>query len=349
MDTVPNQSHDYQLSYRLHQALPAAPTAVAPGTIKYLRVLEQIPRPWGARRTYTAVVRGGRADEYDQQHAVVTKDTHLGLKVQHGIVTVEADGSARFVVPAGRNIFLQALDANYRAVQTERTYVNYMPGEVRSCVGCHESTAQSPGSAIRATPIAMKRKAEVPFAQPGETAPRTLSYARDVQPVWDKHCVSCHNDQKAAGKLNLSGTITALFNTSYENLVPERRRGRFDRGLLGPVMGENHPKQGNIHYLPARSVGSYASVLVAMFAPDIQLADSDAQARAAKLARSHAKIKLSSGELLKISNWVDTNAQYYGTYYGRRTNQFVGYPDFRAEYTVAQAQSPEAPEVPEKE
>ena len=41
------------------------------------------------------------------------------------------------------NIFLQVLDANYMAVQTERTYVNYMPGEIRGAPGCHETPRPS--------------------------------------------------------------------------------------------------------------------------------------------------------------------------------------------------------------
>jgi hypothetical protein len=73
------------------------------GAIKYIRVLEQIPRPWATRRRW-----GG--DGYDQQHSVITKDTHLGLKVQHGIVPVEDDGSAHFIVPAMANISLHVLD-----------------------------------------------------------------------------------------------------------------------------------------------------------------------------------------------------------------------------------------------
>ncbi|MDR2863184.1 MAG: hypothetical protein LBV54_04830 [Puniceicoccales bacterium] len=312
---------------------------VAEGEVKYLRILEQVPRPWGARRYY------GGDDEYDQQHAVVSKDTHLGLKIQHGIVTVEKDGSARFVVPAGRNIFMQALDAKFRAIQTERTYVNYMPGEVRSCVGCHESISQAPRPTGQATPLAMKRKAEVPYAQPGDpSAARTLSYARDVQPVFDKHCVNCHSGTDAPGKLVLVGTQTRLFNESYEVLVPERRRSpRRDRKLLGLVIGENHPKPGNIHYLPARSIGSYASVLVAMLDTDIKLADPAERKRAENLAKLHDGLELTREEKLKITNWVDTNCQYYGSYYGRRNIKYKDHPDYRKEYGVDVAISPEPP------
>ncbi|MDR1584018.1 MAG: hypothetical protein LBS55_12330 [Prevotellaceae bacterium] len=371
---------------------------VEKGSIKYLRVLEQVPRPWGARRFYKP---NYTQDEYDQQHAVISKDAHLGLKIQHGVVTVEDDGSARFLVPAERNIFLQALDANFKAIQTERTYVNYMSGEVRSCIGCHESTSQAPRANGRNTPKAMKRKAETPYAQAGETsAGKTLSYARHVQPVWDKHCISCHNPSNAKGNLNLSGKETRLFNESYESLVPERRKfggnrahnlsndslsvggndyyiaanGNYftvpsnigakyttegkgyyitsdgnwatnvkDKGLLGPVIGENHPKNGNIRYLPAKSLGSYASVLVAMFSPDVKLDDPKAQAKANHLAKVHDKIKLKPEELLQITNWVDTNCQYYGTYYGRRDTIFKTHPDYRTEYDIATAVCPNPP------
>lgn len=312
---------------------------VSEGAVKYLRVLEQVPRPWGARRYYRA------SDEYDQQHVTVSKDTHLGLKIQHGIVTVEKDGSARFYVPAERNIILQALDENYRAVQTERTYVNYMAGETRSCIGCHEATTQAPRPDTRITPLAMQRKAEHPYAQPGDaTALRTLSYARDVQPVWDKHCVSCHNDApNAPAKLNLAGKETTFFNTSYENLVPERRRGHFDRGILGLVVGENHPKTGNIKYLPAKSLGSHASILVAMLDKGITLNVAGDRKRVARLAEVHKDIKLSREELLKVTTWVDTNCQYYGSYYGRRNIAHKNHPDYRKEYDPRTALSLEPP------
>ena len=367
---------------------------VADGEVKYLRILEQVPRPWGARRFY-------RRDEYDQQHVTISKDTHLGLKVQYGIVTVERDGSARFLAPAGRNIFLQALDSNYMAVQTERTYVNYMPGETRSCIGCHESLSQTPQPGKRTTPLAMKREAETPYAQPGEAeARRTLSYVRDVQPVWNRNCISCHGSERPAGKLSLSGKETRMFNESYENLVPERRRigggkateltkeqlalagndyyidaegnyfsvalcrgdkyttegngfyvasdGRgytrqFDRGLLGPVIGENHPKNGNIRYLPAKSLGAHTSILVAMFSPDVRLENPEARKKAERLARIHEKVKPTREELLKVTNWIDTNCQYYGSYYGRRDEQFRGHPDYRTEYDVTIALSPYPP------
>ncbi len=303
------------------------------GTIKHLRVLEQRPRPWTARRYYDG-------DLYDQQHAVITKDTHLALKVQHGIVPVEADGSANFLVPADASIFFQVLDANYMAVQTERTFVNYMPGEIRACIGCHETPQSAANAGSRnGTPLALKRAPSVPGPQPGEKdGRRPLDYAQDVQPVWDKYCQKCHSGPEAKGKLNLSGELTELFNVSYENLIPERRKGFFDRGVLGLIIGENHPKTGNIAYLPARSLGSHTSVLVAMLAKGkVKLADPKQAERAARLAETHKDIALTPEELLKVTNWVDTNGQYYGSWWGRRNLKYKGLPDFRPLQTFGMA------------
>ena len=305
-------------------------TDVPRGTIKFIRVLEQRPRPWTARRYYVG-------DLYDQQHAVITKDTHLGLKVQHGVVPVEDDGSASFLVPANASIFLQVLDENYMAVQTERTFVNYMPGEMRSCIGCHETPhTVTQMTHASGTPQALLRPASMPGPQPGEQdGHRTLDYAQDVQPVWDKHCLKCHSGSQPKGKLNLSGDMTELFNVSYESLIKERRA---EVGLLGLVVGENHPKIGNVEYLPARSLGSHSSVLVAMLGKGkVKLADPKQAERAAKLAEVHKNINLTPEELLKVTNWVDTNGQYYGSWWGRRNLKYKGMTDFRPLQTFEMA------------
>ena len=49
--------------------------------------------------------------------------------------------------------------------------------------------------------------------------PRLFNYISEVQPVFDKHCVSCHDYGKDAGeKLNLARDRTNTFNTSYNEL-----------------------------------------------------------------------------------------------------------------------------------
>jgi hypothetical protein len=269
---------------------------VAPGTIKYIRINEQVPRPWSARRTW-------KGDEYDQQHSVITDKTHLGLKVQIGVVPVESDGSANFLVPADRNIFFQALDENYMEVQRERTFVNYRPGELRSCVGCHENSQDISGASGR--PKAARRSPSVPGPQPGEASGhRAIHYPTDVQPVLDAHCISCHSGEHPKGDLYLTGELTERFSRSYEELL---KRDVF------PMIRENYPKAGNNHYLPPYTLGSHASKLVKRITDPA----------------SSCYVKMPQEDRIRLTTWIDSNGQYYGTYFGKKNLQYKDDPEFR--------------------
>jgi hypothetical protein len=279
------------------------------GTIKFIRVNEHVPRPWSARRFWDG-------DEFDQQHSVVTMNTHLGLKVQHGIVKVEDDGSANFLVPADKNIFLQALDANYREVQRERTFVNLRPGEVRSCVGCHERATESPVVSSHST-VALRREPDMLAPQPGEkSGARPLSYIDDVQPVLDRHCVKCHSNEKPEGKINLSADLTERFNRSYETLM---------NWNSFPVIRENHPKAGNNHVLPPYSLGSHASKLVKL------------------LDKGHYEVKMPLEDWIRLTTWIDSNGQYYGTYFGKKNIKYRSMPDFRPTPTFQEIETATPP------
>ena len=301
------------------------------GTIKYIRILEQVPRPWSARR------RDG-SDVFGKAHVVLAQHTVLGLKVQWGIVPVEDDGSANFVVPANRNIYLQVLDENFLAVQSERSYVNYQPGEMRACIGCHETPNSVPTRMSTRTVTALKRAPSVPAAQPGDaSARRTLHYPTDVQPVLDEHCVECHNPKKKSGDLDLMGTPTSLFSVSYESLM-SRVGKRFAK--------LNEGQKPTVEYLPARSCLSYDTTLVAMLSKGkVHLADKALDQRAVELAEEHKEVNLSTAELLKISNWLDANCQFYGSYWGRRHVKYKNDLDFRPRVTFEQAISTTPPKV----
>ena len=308
-------------------------TGVKRGTIKYLRINEQISRPWRSRRFW-----GG--DVAYQQHAVISRGGHHAPKVQWGIVPVEADGSAQFLVPADRNIFFQALDENYMEVQRQRTYINYRPGESRTCIGCHEPYGSAPAAAGKLS-IALKRAPSIAGPQPGEkTGRRTLFYPVDVQPVLDKHCIKCHSkkdEKKPKGNLTLTGEATGLFSVSYEQLT-QGSLGRVKKKFMWYI-GENYPKTGNVKSVGPRTLGSHSSVLVAMLAPGkVKLADPEDAKLAAKLVKKHdKKYKLTQAELVKIITWVDSNAQFYGSYWGRRNVRYKDHPNYRPNVTFEQA------------
>lgn len=324
------------------------------GKAKYVRVLEQIARPWSANRA----AMGGKKteDAHGQQHAAISRYTHLGLKVQRGVAEIEPDGSAYFLVPANRNIFLQVLDENFMALQTERTFVNYMPGEIRSCIGCHESSSETPRPAGSARALATRRPPQKLKPQRGEeSAEKLFDYAAQIQPVFDRHCVQCHGQNRREGGLDLRGTPTELFSVSYESLVPDYIRrakatenspharewvgmtniskknyARIDRNLLGKIISEIFQKDNNVEYLPAGSLGARTSVLVGAFAPEAaDIRDARAAERARELARTHRDVKLSESEILALSNWIDTNCQFHPSYWGAKNLKYKNSPQFR--------------------
>lgn len=277
------------------------------GTVKYLRVLEQVPRPWSAHRFWPDDTAVG-------QHVPISLYAHIFVKVNHGIVPVYEDGSAQFTVPARRNIFLQALDENFMEVQRMRTFVDLQPGETRGCVGCHERASSPPP--VGGQLLALKKPAVAPAPQPGETVPRPIHYVSDVQPVLDRHCVRCHGGDQPKGGLDLTGALTPFFNRSYENLM-KRNLLSYITEFVGPK--GNQPQFTSVTPLPPRALGSHASKFIA-------------NARG-----PHHDVKLSQEELLRLITWADANGPYYGSYFGRRNLIYQDHPNFRPVPTLASA------------
>ena len=317
---------------------------VGKGEVKWLRINEAVPRYWDTGRRWKPLFSSGYWK------------AALWARVQWGVVPVEEDGSAHFKVPAGRNIFFQALDENFMEIQRERTYVNYKAGEVRLCTGCHGKSSTTPQAAgsDRHTPIAVNRPPSEPMVQPcdliengGTGRPQqVIHYPTDIQPIFDTKCISCHGNEKADAELVLTGDFTECYSTSYEKLNQKE--------LAGPIIAEftsfntaefgRKGDQGNINgaTLPPKSLGSYRSTLVEI------LTKSDHPKNAKD---DHSKM-LTKNELMILVRWVDSNYQFYGSYYGRRYGHWqdadpnvpsYNTSDFRRKATFEEATSPYAP------
>jgi formylglycine-generating enzyme required for sulfatase activity len=109
-----------------------------------------------------------------------------------GTVPVQPDGSAYFSIPANTPIAVQPLDEQGQALQLMRSWMTAMPGETLSCVGCHEGRNVS---VPRQATLAAGRPADAIRPWYGPT--RGFSFRREVQPVLDAACVSCHDGQGA--------------------------------------------------------------------------------------------------------------------------------------------------------
>jgi len=287
---------------------------VKPGTIKYLRVMEQIPRSWVASQIQPGdAVRG--------QNPAISLHTHIWVGVLLGIVPVEADGSALFKVPTRRNIYFTALDKDFMEVQKMRTFVNFQPGETRSCVGCHDPRDGTP---VPERPLAMRQPPRVIGPQPGDAGPRPIHYPSDVQPVFDKHCIRCHSGDKPKANLDLTGEMTEHFNRSYENLL-RKSLVNFIQEWTSPEPDKSGPSyvsngsMSHVEAVPPFTYGSHKSRLIEV------------------LRKGHNKVALPQEEFIKLVTWVDANAPFYGSYFGRRNIAAKGRPDFRPVPTLDSA------------
>jgi len=300
---------------------------VKKGEVRWLRINEALPRYWSTGRRW-----GGGLSSSSWKAA-------LWPRVQWGVVPVEKDGSASFEVPADRNIFLQALDKDFREIQRERTYVNFKPGEVRACAGCHGGSGRRVAPTAAAKPLALKRPPSVPQAQPCDLkanggdglAKQVIHYPTDIQPIFDAKCVSCHGKKKTDGKLRLTGEITGNYSVSYQELASKQ--------LAGPIVPEfssfRQGDRGNYNgaFMPPRSFGCYKSVM-------IDILTNKAHPKNAK--DDHTKM-LTVREMMILCRWVDSNYQFYGSYYGRQHGRFAKNKDFRRKPTAAEAVSNIAP------
>jgi hypothetical protein len=252
------------------------------GAVKRLRIIEETsrisPSPGGALN----------------QTFLVSAALAFSVKNFLGVVPVEADGSAHFEAPAGRAIYLQALDAEGRLIQSMRTFVQAAPGVTRSCVGCHEHKASTPANNGR--PLASRSAPHRP--KPESWGSGYIDYPTMVQPILNKHCVSCHGgEQGYAGGLDLSGGWTEHFSISYENLV-SRRETQLVAHLIAGIDCMNGTANWSAQIFPPRSHGSGA-------APLAKLLVNGHDGCLPQLSRTERDLLLA---------WIDTNGVYYGTW-----------------------------------
>ncbi len=224
-----------------------------------------------------------------------------------GTVPVEKDGSAFFRVPANTPISIQPLDAEGRALQLMRSWTTAMPGEIVSCTGCHEKLTDAAPN--MKTIAAGKPPAEI---RPWHGPARGFSFNREVQPVLDKYCVSCHD----GGKRKDGKTIPDLRREQgkyivFRNSDPQERviRGTPQQELVRKYAGVFDPSyvelrryvrtgglESDIRMLNPGEFGADTSELIQM------------------LEKGHHGVRLDREAWHRLTIWIDLNAPCHGTW-----------------------------------
>ncbi len=99
-------------------------------------------------------------------------------------------------MPADRFVYFQLLDEQGMMVQSMRSGTIVRPGETAGCVGCHEQRQTS----VPPQGLAQAMRRHPQRLEPWYGPPRNFNYLAEVQPVLDRHCVSCHDYEPEAGR-----------------------------------------------------------------------------------------------------------------------------------------------------
>jgi hypothetical protein len=235
-------------------------------------------------------------------------------KIIVGEAPVAEDGSFFVEVPADKVLSLQVLDEAGMNMAEALTWMWVRPGENRGCVGCHESRTEVPDfdfmpEALRKPPTRMGILAKDRLA---------LDFRRDLMPIIESKCVSCHNETKRAGSLDLSGGLELVFHYygvdgwSYQGYNGAFFNRAYESLLAAGCIPE--PEYGNVRQFQQ---GAYVAPGYAARSPLIWRLTGSRYCGKAFLPKNKVRTcpppgsrQLTEGEKYRFVQWVDVGAQF---------------------------------------
>lgn len=288
--------------------------AVPRGTVKKLRVVAL---------AFRAAAVGSNGNGGPAGGAMVSTPISIcngawDVKTVLGEATVHEDGSACFEAPARTPLYFQCIDGDGYVVQTMRSWSTLMPGEIFSCVGCHESKDAMPPTTGRETAMALQAGAQklAPFYGPAQG----FSFPKMVQPILDKHCIGCHNDRTKKRREDGNSRAKPASQPDPAGAGPAAEAKKAF-SLLGETGATSGGRNWSDAYLALTMDGNTNDIVQWLNVQSIPpmlppyFAGSARSRLPAMLKDGHNKVKLSREELDKISCWIDLLVPYCGDYY----------------------------------
>jgi len=301
------------------------------GSIKKLRAIALEYRAAGVGWSYN---RGPAGD------ALVCTPVSIGngswdAKTVLGEATVHPDGSAFFTLPARKAIYFQAIDEQGRAIQTMRSWLTLQPGESVSCIGCHESKNDAPPSTGSGPSMAMKAGPQELMLFHGPA--RGFSYTREIQPILDRRCISCHNDKgKWQERLGRAASFVTLKQEGGARPAAGNRNALEIKpafSLLGaPAVESLAKRQWSASYLAlthaavdkleghdylAGTSDSVLNWISAQSEPPMMAPRAAGAVRSSlltELAKDHYGVRLTVEELEEFACWIDLQVPFCADY-----------------------------------
>lgn len=283
----------------INVGLPAADR----GKVRYLRIMQHIGWPMDSK---IGAMRWAPGNAWEQIFGYWSWAPTREI----GTIPVEADGSCWFYVPANMSVYFQALDENHLEIRRMRSHIALENGESRGCIGCHETRAQVVAPNPGALPLAFRHTPSVP-KEPAWGSENLFSYETQIQPIFDRHCVSCHNPEhpeKPESRFDLTRAAdpeTGMMR-SYSSLFPDGRRSgsipSTDEKLRMVSVSNKH---SGASISQPHEFGSSRSLLIRELLDD-------------PMHANEVRSRMTDDEWLLLVTWVDANAPYYDTFFNRR-------------------------------
>lgn len=176
-----------------------------------VRIVEGLPHPRGTEGQYLK-------DSPRSASAVpgATTDSLSGLVQKRvlGETRIHEDGSFHLTIPPNIPVQVQLVDAGGMAVRTS-AWIWTKNKENRGCIGCHEDNELTPENVY---PVALDHPAADLTLPPARR--RTVDFRRDVLPILEARCASCHDNASRPPQLkSASGDASAVFSGAYATLL----------------------------------------------------------------------------------------------------------------------------------
>ncbi|MDO4859034.1 MAG: hypothetical protein Q4A17_13950 [Thermoguttaceae bacterium] len=263
---------------------------VPKGTVKKMRIVGLDYRvkgtvalglhPWGGHQTSPCGINNSA---YDVRHVL-------------GEVDVEEDGSCYFECPSRVPVFFQMLDEKGQMVQNMRSWTMVLPGEQFFCIGCHEDKNNTFIDNKQITAALRKPPQKIqPFFAPGDEpvqemerfltdhqkramaylnveapqgmdVPKGFSYTREIQPIWDAHCIQCHNGGKDPAKKDVPLNLMGDTRPYTMQDIYSRAKWRTCMRPYGKVTQGNPGRYFSESYLALTDFGYNAKILHGVWA-----------------------------------------------------------------------------------
>ncbi len=227
-----------------------------------------------------------------------------------------ADGSLAADIPAHVPVRVMTIDRRRMAVGAQQhQWYAVLPGErfpvgigpaafAARCGGCHgamdgkrETVLQPPVDGVTQSSVTLslyegadRRRPVASLPQVGPELFVLVDFRRDVQPILDDKCVSCHAGAAPAGGLSLSSAPTRHYTDAYES-------------LLAPATGAT----GGHRYVDATGLLARRSFLM-----ETVLGEELEAARDVPAASRTVHPSLSETEVATLARWIELGAAFVG-------------------------------------